>query len=297
MSQSNDWDQTPQHEPPRDQGPADQPPSTSVAGGMHPLADHEFDVGFYFETLKLALMRLKEGPVLKAVALLSIPALLWALLEGGVHSIGVMFGVDLFTGLLIGAMSILLIPVWIAINALQLTLYRPGSHQFFTDQVPARSPVELVKEGVGDFVKALVTYLGLAVATTLGAFCCLLPGLVAAFFLGQAPYLAIVRGHGIGEAFSGSIDRAKNHWHVMVMGIGTMLVFAVATGIVMAILGGGAWLALVVWQPLGLMAQAVVQWLGILVYAIGAFVITLTTFGLIDELEGLDEIAGEPESF
>ena len=163
MSESNDWSDTPE--------PEHQPPAKGEAAtAHHPMADHEFDFEYFFQTLKLTATRLKDGPVLKAFVILSIPVLLWGLMEGGLHSIGYMANIGLLTGVLVTILGLLLIPIWMALGALQISLYKPASRQFFTGMVPQQSPVELVKSVVGDFVKAFVTMLGLGIAVMVGVF-------------------------------------------------------------------------------------------------------------------------------
>jgi uncharacterized membrane protein len=72
-------------------------------------------------------------------------------------------------------------------------------------------------ENLGPYI---VTSIVTGICIFVGVAACILPGLIAAFFLAFAPMASLDRGVGVGEAFSTSIDIAKRN-------VGPIIVLAI----------------------------------------------------------------------
>ena len=274
---------------PDDQAPV--PAGASEASLDHPFADNQFDFGEFIDRLRLAGRRFKDSSLLQVFIGIVILYMIWAFFYGGLNSVVALAPGPLefilgFIGFLLGCITWAITPLLVIVLAgLQVTFYRPMSKLLFDRSTELPGPVELAKEGLSDFFKAVVTILPMIVTL-----CCPPLSWAAAFFLGQAPYLVVVRDYAIGDAFRESFERSKRHWHVLVMAILLMIAVAgvaalLATPLLVLGFVGGmihAAVGALLW-PLPYLAVFVAT-------IIGGFIISTTAFASIDELEGLATI-------
>lgn len=256
----------------------------------HPLADNTFDVEAFFDVVKLTFERIKESPVLIALVGLSAISLVWSLLVGGAQFIAYLAMGGAGAGLVGLAMSfvgLILYPVILLVAVAQWALYRPASRLLFGESIGIEDPIELVKSTTGIFLPVGLAMLGYSVLVGIGTVMCVIPGIVAAVLFSQAPYLVAVRDYDLVESFKSSYARALEHWHLVAMAIGSVLVLGAGAGVVFGCVGGTIVGAL---GPLAYMGEPVMSWLTGTIVVIGAFIVCLAAFGTIDELEGLDEI-------
>lgn len=95
------------------------------------------------------------------------------------------------------------------------------------------------------FIPTGIATLLFFLATFVGSMCCVVPGLVAMFFLYLAPYIVAARGESVGSAISQSTDWAKRHWVLLLMicgiamvgGLGFVLIQTVALALFHGALG------------------------------------------------------------
>ncbi len=280
MNNGNDWNQS--------GGERDGQVPATAAGAGHPLADNAFDFGHYMETLKLVFERAKDTPILKAIVLLSSIWLAWGLLTGMAMTVAHFIGGNMASGLLgmvFGAMGLLMIPLYFVVMAIEAALYDPMQRNLFHNERELGGPMDVIKGTMSKFVPAILGVVALMFTVGVGMVLCVLPGLAAAFLFSQAPYLMIVHDRGLVDAFKESMSRAMAHWHVLVMGIALLFAVAFVVGICFAVTSVVLGILSSLFAPLGFLGQPIMQWVFSVIFAVVGFLVSMTSFGLIDELE------------
>lgn len=253
----------------------------------HPLADGNFNVTAFLDTVKAVAFQLKDNKaILIALVGLTVVSLLWALLSGFIVGVGQILEVEVLAGVLATVLEVALLPIAFVVGIFQTALYKPASQVVFGGEQIEAGPIELVKSTFSMLVPVGAAMVALGASMSIGILCCGIGAPIAAFLLGQAPYLTAVHDRGVfdGEAFKESFDRAINHWHVLLLGFGAMFVVILPISVVV-----GCGQAASSFVPVvGPMIGNVLNWLGTALMALIGFIIAVATFGIIDELEGLD---------
>ncbi len=272
--------------------PDDQAPVPSGSNEMtmdHPLADNQFDFQEFIERLRIVGTRFKDSPLLQIFIAIAVFWAMWSFLFGGINAIQAASPSAI--AFLLGLVACLayfvrwaLTPIFmIFFMGFEAVLFKPMAKRVFDSSAELQGPVELAKSELGNFFKALLSILPIVLTA-----CCAPLSWVAAFFLGQAPYLVVVRDYEVVDALKESFERSKRHWHVLVMAIIFMVVLcciAAAIAIPLAMLSFGAGL---IHSALGALLWPLPFMVLVILLMVGGFVITVTAFTTIDELEGLD---------
>lgn len=257
----------------------------------HPLANNAFDFKYYLDVLKLTLMRGKDGSIIQALVLLTTFGLAWGLLTGVVQTVVSFFSIGLagIVGLIITIMGFLLFPLNLLIYGFQMALLGPASEQLHapTDR---GGTINVLKSGVPVFVMGLLSLLLVGLSISIGFVLCVIPGFIAAFLFYQVPYLTIVHNRSIPEAFQESLDRAKTHWHVLVMTFLIHFAITMALGMATGMFSLGLTFAGGFFAPISYLGMPVVNWVFSAISSVMAVLLMTVTGSLIDELEGIRRI-------
>ena len=81
-----------------------------------------------------------------------------------------------------------------------------------------------------------ITSIAVGITVLVGIALCFIPGLIASFFLGFAPFAALDKGVGVGQAFSTSIDIAKRNVVPVLITAVAVVVFSFISGLSFGIL-------------------------------------------------------------
>lgn len=267
------------------------PGSGDQAPPDHPLADTTFDFPVFLETIKLTFERFKESPASTVLLWACVLWAVWASMMGGLTAMSswAPSAIEFILGclsILVGCVEFALTPiVTILFLGIQAVLYKPVAQRMFDRSASVGSPRSLVTSNLGTMLKAIITILPMVLFM-----CCPPLGLLASLAFGQAPYLVVVHNQGIVEAFKTSLERAKTHWHVLVMAMGLMFGALCVAAVVAVPLAVVAFVA-------GFISDAFYALLSPFYYiipgfiaAVAGFVISAAAFVTIDELEGLATI-------
>lgn len=280
----NDWGSPSQPQPGAESNfPAPQPP------GNHPLGDNQLNFGAFIDVVRWTFAQAKEGPILKALIGLALVTLVFSLLQGflqsGAQLLGGGFGTVL--GVFGGLVGFVGFVVSLVVVGLQYSLYKPLVEKLSGNPLPQTEPIALIKDAQSRVFMVAIAYVLTGFATGIGLFLCVLPGLAIGFLFSQAPYLIASRDEELVSAFQSSFERAKKHWHLVLMAVGTVLIGALAIGIPAGILLIAAAFVPVV----GPILSAIGGWLITVAFTVFGFIVTAAAFATIDELEGERKLA------
>lgn len=288
MNHENDWSQPNNDWASSSPEPGHQPPATQ-APSNHPLGNNQFDFGAFLEVVRFTFETAKGTPVLKAVVGLALVYLALSLVQGFFQAGAQMTGdgIGMLFGLASMAVGLLTMGVGVAVAAFQYSLYQPLTEAMSGRAVPQSEPMALIKASMGRVFMVGVASLLLSVGTGIGMMMCLVPGVIFGFLFCQAPYLVASRDEELISAFTRSMERAKKHWHLVVMSfaltLGAVFVVAIPAGLMIGVAG----FIPVVGPILG----AAGGWLIQTGFFLFSFVVTAAAFATIDELEGERQLA------
>lgn len=256
--------------------------------GVHPFADNAINVGAFIEAVKLTFERATDSAVLKAFVALTLLPFAWNLFVGGTTVVtGLVSGtLASVLGVMLTIFSVLLIPVFWAVSATQIALERPLAHRLFDRTVDYGGVVDTIKGVLSKIVAVFITTFLMGIATGVGLLCCVIPGLVIAFLLAQAPYLVAVHDRGVTDALKESFERGKKHWHLVLMFFAPVIAIAL---IIWGFVGVGSLIAGMI-PYIGPLIVPVFEWVGALGTGVAGFLLGTTAFANIDELEGIATI-------
>jgi len=139
--------------------------------------------------------------------------------DGGVVVTNTACATGIFAGLTASIVSAIIFGVlaWIA----TIGIYR-AALRTTQGEVPAFSDLT-TGQNLGKYIVVAIVF---GILVFVGLVLCVIPGLLVIFFLQFAPWYALDKGYGVGEAFKASINVVKGNWLPVLI---AMIVTAVAT--------------------------------------------------------------------
>jgi len=266
--------------------PGGQPAGGAAAGPPGPsMPGRPAEVSEIFDNFKLLFGRLKGGFIgaylVLSLANVLVQAPTWIVtylqqeaLESGNFS-------DLGTySLLTICTSFFQIGVSLVIGAVMLGLYRPIRMALVQGPEALGGTGALLKLAYTGFLPKLGIMLVVGIAIGIGLVLCIVPGVLAAYFLCLAAYLVAAVDQPIGDAIRRSIELAKTNLVPLIVAIVVyVVVIGVATGIgatlgavLTATLGA---IGLLVAQPIAALVGVAVGYVGFVFF--GAVAVTVET--------------------
>jgi|GEM_PF-6115566 len=268
-----------------------QPPSFQGAGSASGAASTSFTEGWgtgataSFDELKARfglVFKRAKGSILKAWLALSILPLIFAILGGVLSIVGYYLPGVAFVGA-IGTMilSLILMPLTLALSVAQMALFRPMHARIFEDAREQMGVLDTIKSVKGVFVATLLVCVIVGFGTSVGLLFCILPGLFIGFMLSQSIYLAAGRGLGPMDAVTQSFELTKAHFVSVAMVVGALF----CMGIVVAMVVFPMSLVAAFIAPFGDLISGVVNWGIVQVFSFSAFLLQTTVFSVIESKE------------
>jgi len=255
------------------------PPGIGPGGGAPPFGDppprakDDVEVGAIFEGFQLLLARARPGlfgalgTLLGVAALLQLPQWVIGVIgaaspDAALATLPVSVCVGCIGG--IGSFAIGVVLTGLLRVARRLLLEGPGAAQ----------PVgPTLREATRDWISLALASLVYGVAVAVGMVLCIIPGLVAAFFLAFVPYLVSTQGLDIGASLTRSVELAQKHVVPLliavaiyvVVALGVIAAIAVLTFIANAALGPAAGAAFT--SPVSFLISTIASYVGWLFFA------------------------------
>lgn len=264
-------------------------PQALIPDGDHPMANNTFDLGYFFEVLKLTFLHIKDTSILKAILVISSFSLAWGLFIGVVQSATHFIGLAGILGFLLTLMGVVFVPIYILVFLIEVSLMRPLSNQLHAPQ-DLGGPMDVIKSVFPNLLMAMVSLLLLGLIAAIGTLFCVLPGLAALFFFYQAPYLIIVHDRSISDGFSESFNRAKSHWHVLLIGYALSWLVGLGLGVTGFIKTAMFNLAGTLFAPIAYLGNPIFSWVITVIGSVIGLAILTASCAIIDELEGIRTI-------
>jgi len=197
--------------------------------------------GEILENFKLLFERSKSGILLAMVAIAALSLLLmspyWV---ANYLRLDAMSSGDYRSFWLAGAgslcSSLWLIVAYLLVGALRVGISRPMRRVMVEGPQAVTGPGDALKQCMEGYWMNLVAYLLVGIALTIGAFFCVLPMFVVAFFVAFVPYLVSARHVDIVQAFKLSATYAQKQWLGLLASIAIVVLLTVIVG---CCIGGG----------------------------------------------------------
>jgi len=214
-------------------GPPPEEPSAGDDGGAP--ESEAVEIGTVFETFRLLLARSQPGllgalgTVLGVSALLQLPQWVANIIAAvspasalAATPVSVCAGCIGFLGS-------------VAVAVVLAGLFRPVRRLLLEGPGAAMDVRSTLRAATQDWVPLLVATLVLGVAVGFGSILCIVPGLVAAFFLGFVPYLVSTQGMDIWASLTRSVELATKHVAPLLVAVVLFVAAMLAVGIVYAV--------------------------------------------------------------
>jgi hypothetical protein len=147
------------------------------------------------------------------------------------------------------AIQIIAVTQVLIVYTLRVALFKTLRDVAYEGALAVGTPGRVFRDLSPRLVPVLLTNVVVFALIGVGFMLCVLPGLLAMFFLAFAPYLVAAHGHRLGDALQHSARIARHQWLLLL----TALVVAIAAAMVFSCVGLGTNLALA--QPLGRFAM------------------------------------------
>ena len=222
-----------------------------------------------------------QGQLMVAWLALAGVTLIFAVIEMTFALLSSVVGVGIF-GLLVVPVSLVGGLAGLVVLAAQFSLYSPLRQKIFAGFDPGDWQTA-IKSNLSSVVRILLTILVLGVGTGVGMMCCVIPGLVVAFFGSMAPYLMATRPElDMVDAFKRSYVLAKRYWMIFVVTIGALM----GAGLIAGCFFGAAGTMNTMLGSFGSVLAPGFNWVGATLFQLGIFCVWGGVFITVDEKEG-----------